>query len=146
MRSVESLANRLHRDAGGKLRRNIKLKMAPEMVYRRVMIGKGVSINGTMTESRVVVRGKHINRHVLKKNKLMPVRSEEEKVGNMMCKDEDVDLGADNRTRQDDSLSSLQESRESCDKTNKNDGETVVPKVQPEGKQVDEVSSHNFCS
>ena len=81
MRSVESLANRLHRDAGGKLRRNIKLKMAPELVYRRVMIGKGVSINGAMTESRVGVRGKHINRHVLKKNKLTPVHSEEEKVG-----------------------------------------------------------------
>ena len=64
----------------------------------------------------------------------------------MMRKDEDVDLGADNRTRQDDSLSSSQESRESCDKSNKNDSETVAPKVQPEGKQVDEVSSHNFCS
>ena len=41
-----SITNKLHREAGGKLRRNIKPCMKPEMVYRRLELARGCIIQG----------------------------------------------------------------------------------------------------
>ena len=42
--------HKLHRKMGGKLRRTIKPRMAPEMVYRKYTIAKGCTIQGLMEE------------------------------------------------------------------------------------------------
>lgn len=45
--------NKLHREVGGKLRRKIKPNMAPEMVYRKLTIPRGVSIEGVADKPEV---------------------------------------------------------------------------------------------
>ncbi len=43
--------NKLHREVGGKLRRVIKPRMAPEMVYKKLTLTKGCVLEGGLTES-----------------------------------------------------------------------------------------------
>ena len=52
----ESLKNKLHREVGGKLRRVIKPRMAPEMVYNKLTLARGCTLVGESEDKSVLTK------------------------------------------------------------------------------------------